>query len=70
MKYFLSLLTLLLFTQPAFASEEAVRVFTQFMNMVQEGELKEAINEYGIDERSNNPLQNPLSKISVPGDRA
>ncbi|MEM1368729.1 MAG: hypothetical protein AAGG02_12075 [Cyanobacteria bacterium P01_H01_bin.15] len=68
MKYLLTALATFLLAFPALASEDVTKVFVEFMEMAKAGDLEDAIDEYGIDERESKPLKNPLAKVKVPGE--
>jgi len=63
MKLLITLMLALLLALPAFSADDPEATFVAFMEMVQSGNLKKAIKEYGIDERADKSLVN----IKTPG---
>lgn len=63
MKYLTIFFLFLIFSFPALAASDPQTTFDTFMKMAQTGDLKKAIKEQGIDERSDKSFLN----IKVPG---
>lgn len=63
MKYLTTFFLFLIFSFPALAAGDPQTTFEAFMKMAQSGDLKKAIKEHGIDERSDKSFLN----LKTPG---